>query len=247
LKDEFEKAKKNENIDKATVDQKITEVVGSSNTAEDPKKAEELLEQAKKTLGKSASEKAKTFNQIKRISFFYQTKNIKIADVKSAAIKEIFGSKVLGFVIFIFRWIFSKIFAGVAMKATAAGGVSAVGITPATPGKDHEIDSHTSKVFSLPINPNLPKEYTEYYSNKGMNIWEEHFPVSQLPEKLLTWAIEIYPQFKDRKEEIKNLQSFKSLVNTITERNKKYPDTTIIPYGYNRKIDLVNSFMKDFA
>lgn len=92
---------------------------------------------------------------------------------------------------------------------------------------------------------------SETLSTKAENVssrWQVPVTVSNIPDMLYNWAVEVYPEVKPYKNLIQSTDSFENLVNEIESANEG-PDigSIFIPEHYHTKKSVVDQFIDDVA
>lgn len=113
--------------------------------------------------------------------------------------------------------------------------------------------SSTSTVSTVSNAPSqtrfkVSQNYNEESYNGPNSRWALGGDVSELPDLIVSWATEIYPDLKGHENEIKSDTIFNDVVNTIKAYNKGgTPGAIFIPTQWHSRKDIVDQFMAELA
>lgn len=150
------------------------------------------------------------------------------------------------------KGIFSRVF-GYLIKALLMG----FGVSFGTASATSLVDLHKSQTGGSPIDgssinskpqvqlklgPNANK-YEEWMPNDNNHIWFLDSSMQDLPNNLIKWTIDIYPQFEKDTQQILNNSNFQATINKFKSRNPGGLSKSLaVPSEWNSKKEIVDSF-----
>jgi hypothetical protein len=141
-----------------------------------------------------------------------------------------------------------------APKPAETGGVAGPGAGMAkSPGdipRPEGMQSQQGEPVSLLMAPAPPGlepsgRGEEYHANDQYTAWV--VPIyGSVPETLLDWAMEIYPQLQGQEQAVTSSPSFNRMANILSSHlDYRTPNYLLMPPGIHRRIDVVNNFIGD--
>jgi hypothetical protein len=100
-----------------------------------------------------------------------------------------------------------------------------------------------SSAKHIPFQPSGKGE--QFHANDANTAWL--VPLNgDVRNTLLDWATTVYPELQGQENNIVNTPSFNRMANILEDNiNEKSPNYLMVPAGYNKIIDIVNSFAGD--
>lgn len=194
--------------------------------------------------------------------------NILFAPKDSSLLYKIFGARgkkgAAGLIIAVVAWLVKTVIG----SAMLAGGVSAAkGLLPGSSEDSKSETPSDGKIFNIPGIESLDEletvtvglgmddrheigtpssgAGTQWHENDEQTAWLVPL-IGDVKNTLLEWAVEIYPQLNGYENEIRNLPSFNKIASLLSRgHNKSGSRYLVVPEGFNRRIDIVNTFAKD--
>lgn len=177
--------------------------------------------------------------------------------IKQASVLSIFKTKLARFFINIISWIVRTSFVSLGLVAGAGAIKGLLGLKHKDDGETDQVpqedEDHHTPSFKLKISPTASQELFDIHPNNMSNIWIEHGSIDNIDNIILSWVFNMYPQLKQYTNEIKNSNTFQSIINVFMSRNHMASglDVISIPRPYQRKSDIVdiivNGFLQEYA
>jgi hypothetical protein len=103
-------------------------------------------------------------------------------------------------------------------------------------------------IVSIPVSQSVSPELTEWHQNDMRSAWIEHGEIGTVPNLVMQWIMNAYPQLENYESEISNSSSFRSVLSRFMSRNRLAQGLGIfsIPRPYQRKLDVVNQIVSGF-
>jgi hypothetical protein len=148
-----------------------------------------------------------------------------------------------------FRWLIKAILLGVSAAWATVKGVGKAEIPGAVVSESPSI-SGSMRISNLPPTKshNLVSsgKGNQYHVNEGNTIWIVPLVNSDVKETLLRWVVEVYPELKEKIDELKGSSSINRMVSLLESNyNPQYPGYLQIVPGLHSWKDIVDRSIGD--
>jgi len=211
---------------------------------------ESLKKKYQSITARSQKNSLKDVIELKAVARKYQ-KDKKI--IKNASLT----SKLFGFFMRVLKWLIKT--ALISLGLTAAGGAAAtlLGTKPVgqpgesssgVVGTEDEPSAPSGGMISIPMSGSVSPDLMEWHQNDMRSSWLEHGEINSVPELVLSWIVNAYPQLNSYQSDIYNSSSFRTVLNRFLSRNRLAQGMGIfsVPRPFQRKIDIVNQIVSGF-
>jgi hypothetical protein len=173
--------------------------------------------------------------------------------IKSAGVLSLFKGKLSRFLISMISWVIKTGLISTGLVATAGAVSGLVGLHKDAPSGEETPKEDLGKqpIYKLPLSPNAPQELFAEHHNDINAVWLERGSIGEIENIIMSWVLNVYPQFQKYEEDLQNSSGFQSVVGKFRNRNRLATGLGFfsVPRPYMRKIDIVseivNGFMKE--
>lgn len=152
---------------------------------------------------------------------------------------------VTGFIVKSVAWVIAAIIIAAGFKLVGSTAAKALNI-----GQDKKpaVNPYANETFTLAVNPNADQHLFTNNYNDDSHVWLINLNISHLPDTLVQWAQQIYPQLDDINL-IRSSPKFQDTVQAFRDRNKGADNLEIlaVPEPFRSIKDIVDSFAADVA
>jgi hypothetical protein len=173
--------------------------------------------------------------------------------LKTAGIMSLFKGKLARLFIKMVSWLITSALIALGFAAAAGATKSLVGDSSSPTESDNSfsetsISPQAEQVMNMIRAKSISPDLTQTHANGIQNVWIESGDVDEVPQMIMGWIEEVYPDLKQHQSAIMNSTVMRNIIQLFNKRNAVSSGSGIIafPKPFISKLDIINQIVGAF-